>query len=163
MEISWVDLALAGVLLVSMFVGVARGLTYELLSLAGWIVAYFGCSYLAPVLLGFMPEGRFGQVPAQMGALVASFVIILVVWGIGARLVRLLIQATPLSLIDRLFGAVFGLVRGVLACMLLVLVLSMTPVSKSPTWQASSAVPWIETMLTDIHVVLPEGVTKVFS
>jgi hypothetical protein len=47
--------------------------------------------------------------------------------------------------------------------MLLVLILGMTSVAKSPTWQASKAVPWIEAMLTDIQVVLPAGVTQVFS
>jgi len=166
MEIAWIDLALAGILLLSLLVGLWRGLVYELLSLAGWVVAYFGSPYLAPVLLHFLPDGRFGQMPAQMGALVASFIVILVVWSIGAKLVRLLVQATPLSLIDRLMGAGFGLLRGVLVCLLVVLVGGMTSAAKSPTWQASKAVPWLEATLSEIQVVLPEkmtGVAKVFS
>jgi len=160
MEFAWVDLALAGVLLISLCVGLWRGLVFEVLSLAGWVVAYFGCGYLAPVLRAALPEGRFGEAPAQMGATIASFVIILVVWMIGARLVRMVIHATPLSLIDRLFGAGFGLLRGVLVCMLLVLVVSMTPAAASPAWQASKAVPWIQSLLTDIQVVLPQGLTQ---
>ncbi|XHS77160.1 CvpA family protein [Burkholderiaceae bacterium UC74_6] len=163
MELAWIDLALAGILLISLFVGLWRGLVYELLSLAGWVVAYFACPYLAPVLLHFLPEGKFGEMPAQMGALVASFILILLVWSIGAKLVRLLVQATPLSVIDRLLGAGFGLLRGVLICLLVVLVGGMTPAAKSPTWQASKAVPWLEATLSEIQVVLPEGVTKAFS
>jgi membrane protein required for colicin V production len=163
MEFAWIDLGLAAVLLISLLVGLWRGLIYELLSLAGWVVAYFACPYLAPVLLRFLPEGKFGQMPAEMGALVASFILILILWSIGAKLVRMLVQATPLSIIDRFLGAGFGLLRGVLICMLVVLVGSLTPAAKSPTWQASKAVPWLEAALSDIQVVLPEGVTKVFS
>ena len=163
MELAWIDLALAGVLLISMFVGLWRGLIYELLSLAGWVVAYFASPYLAPILLHFLPEGRFGEMPAQMGALIASFVLILIVWSIAAKLVRMLVQATPLSVIDRLLGAGFGLLRGVFICLLVVLVGSMTPAAKSSTWQASKAVPWLEATLSEIQVVLPEGVAKVFS
>ena len=165
MEFAWVDLALAGVLLISLIVGMWRGFVFEVLSLAGWVVAYFGCSYLAPVLRAFLPEGRFGEAPAEMGCLIASFVIILIVWSIGARLVRVLIRATPLSLIDRFFGAGFGLLRGVLVCLLLVWVVSMTPAAASPTWQASKAVPWVESVLSDLHIELPElpkGATKLF-
>ena len=160
MEFAWVDLALAGVLLISLFVGMWRGFVFEVLSLAGWVVAYFGCSYLAPVLRALLPEGRFGEQAAEMGTLIASFIIILIVWTIAARVVRMLIHATPLSLIDRLFGAGFGLLRGVLVCLLMVWIVSMTPASASPTWQASKAVPWVESVLSDLHIELPESVNK---
>ena len=46
--LSWVDLALAALLLTSIGIGLWRGLVYEVMSLAGWVVAYFASPPLAP-------------------------------------------------------------------------------------------------------------------
>ena len=43
----WVDLAMLLWLVVSMLVGLARGLVFEMLSLIGWGVAYFAALWAA--------------------------------------------------------------------------------------------------------------------
>ena len=40
--LGWVDATLLAVLLLSMLVGLVRGFVFECLSLAGWLVAWFG-------------------------------------------------------------------------------------------------------------------------
>ncbi|RZL27705.1 MAG: CvpA family protein, partial [Rubrivivax sp.] len=54
--LSWVDLALAALLLLSIGIGLWRGLVYEVMSLAGWVIAYFAASPLAPVVLDLLPS-----------------------------------------------------------------------------------------------------------
>ena len=44
----WVDITLAVVLLASVLIGLVRGLVFEVLSLAGWVVAYVAAQWLAP-------------------------------------------------------------------------------------------------------------------
>jgi membrane protein required for colicin V production len=160
MELAWVDLLLLLVLLASLLLGVWRGLVFEVLSLLGWVVAYFACPYLSPLLENLLPRDRMGPSLAHMAGLLMAFMLILVVWGLGARLVRALIQATPLSVIDRVLGAGFGAVRGVLVCLLLVLVVSMTPAATSNTWQASRMAPCLESLLHTMRPVLPEDMVK---
>ena len=41
-------MALLGVLLLSVLVGLVRGLVFEVLSLLGWVVAYFAAQWFAP-------------------------------------------------------------------------------------------------------------------
>lgn len=159
-DISWVDLVLGAVVVVSLLVGLWRGLVYEVLSLAGWVVAYLGAPFVAPVVAGWLPAERMTPQVLQVASLVLSFVLIVFVWSLAAKLVRALIQATPLSMVDRLFGAGFGVLRGLLVCLLLVVVVSMTPVARSTTWQASTVAPWLVALLHGVEPLLPAAVVE---
>ncbi|MDN3921749.1 CvpA family protein [Roseateles violae] len=158
--ISWVDLVLAGLLAASVLLGLWRGLMFELLAIAGWIVAYFGCPYLAPIVGGWLPAERLGPNLVHLAGLVLAFILILIIWGLAAKLLRALLRATPLSGIDRLLGAGFGVLRGLLVCLLLVVVVSMTPAVASPTWAASQLAPWLQELLLGLRPVLPDAVVK---
>ena len=160
MEFAWIDLLFAALLLASLLIGLWRGLVFEVLSIVGWVVAYITCPYVAPLFARMLPEEKMGPATIHIASLVIAFILILVIWGLGAKLIRALIHATPLSIIDRALGAGFGALRGVLVCMLLVLVVSMTPAVASPTWQASKVAPWLETLLHDMRLVLPDDMGK---
>ncbi len=160
MDISWVDIALLLLLAASVLLGLWRGLVFELLSLAGWVVAYFASPFLAPWIAQWLPAGRMGASLLHIASLVLAFILIIVVWGLAAKLLRALIHASPLSAFDRLLGAGFGVLRGVLVCLLLVVVVSMTPVVASPTWQASVVAPRLQQLLQEMRPVLPEDLVK---
>lgn len=156
----WLDIAMLLVLLTSVLLGLWRGLVFELLSILGWVVAYLGCSHVAPWIAPWLPQGRLDPAAAQMLALVLGFVAILVVWGLSARLLRALIHATPLSLIDRVLGSGFGLLRGALLCMLAVVLMGMTPLAHSQGWQASQLRPWMQAALQLAAPLLPADMVK---
>src|SRR5438067_348674 len=109
-----VDLAMLAVIALSALVGVLRGLTLEVLSLLGWIAAWFGGVWLRPWLAPHLPLGTPGSHLNAIAAFACAFLIVLVIWGIGARAVSALIGKTLLRPLDRLLGAVFGLARGML-------------------------------------------------
>lgn len=160
MELSWIDLVLGAILLVSVGIGVWRGLVFEVLSLAGWVVAYFGASYLAPWTLRWLPAERLGPELTHMLSVVLAFVLILLVWGLTARLVKTLIQASPLSPLDRLAGAGFGALRGIFIGILVVLVAGFTPLATSATWQASQIAPRLQSLLQELRPLLPDTLAR---
>ena len=47
-SLGWVDWAFLGVLCLSAVVGLVRGLVFEVLSLLGWVAAYFAAQWFAP-------------------------------------------------------------------------------------------------------------------
>ncbi|MGM9515741.1 CvpA family protein [Roseateles sp. DB2] len=157
---SWVDLSLLTVLGLSVAVGLWRGLVYEVLALAGWLVAYLLSPWLAPMLQGMLPEGRLGPALSHAAGLVLAFVAILVVWSLVAKLVRALIQASPLSWLDRLGGGGFGALRGLFIGLLVALLVGMTPLAQSEPWQDSALAPWLRSGLRVLHPMLPESVNK---
>jgi membrane protein required for colicin V production len=79
----------------------------------------------------------------------------LVVWALLSQLLRLLVHATPLQLIDRVLGGGFGLLRGALLLLALATVLSMTPAARSPAWQHSVGAAWLGDALQGIKPILP--------
>ncbi len=160
LAISWVDLLLLGMLAGSVLVGLWRGLVFELLSIAGWLVAYWGAPHLAPTLQAWLPQERLGPSLLHAAGLVLAFILILLAWGLAAKLLRALIHASPLSILDRLAGAGFGLLRGALLGILLVVVVNMTPLAAMDAWQNSQGVPHLQQLLLSLRPLLPVEISK---
>ena len=151
----WVDIALASLLLLSVIVGLVRGVVFELLSLAGWFAAWFTAQWFTPLAVAHVPIGVPDSALNHGIAFACLFLLVLVVWSLAARLVRLLVHATPLSLIDRVLGAGFGVLRGMVVLLVLATAIAFTPLAASPQWQASQAAAWLHALLQELGPVLP--------
>ena len=71
------------------------------------------------------------------------------------RLIRLLLHATPLSLVDRLLGLLFGALRGLVLLLALAVVVGLTPLAKSPAWQQSRGAAGLIAVLHGLLPLLP--------
>ncbi|MBX3620069.1 MAG: CvpA family protein [Rhizobacter sp.] len=156
----WVDLVMAGVLLVSIVVGLVRGFVFEVLSLAGWFVAYVVARWFAADLGPYLPVGQPGSGLNHAACFAALFIGALLVWALGSRLLRFLIHATPLSLPDRLLGSVFGLLRGLVLLLAAATVIAATPLAKSPVWQASRGAHWLQVAVDGLRPLLPSQLSN---
>lgn len=159
-SLTWVDWTLLVVLGVSVLVGLVRGFVFEVMALAGWIVAWFAAHWAAPQLAPQLPIGAAGGAINIGSAFVLSFLAVLIVWALLARLVRMLIHATPLSLADRALGAGFGLVRGAMLLLVLATVIMLTPAARSPEWQGSTGAAWLRVALEGLKPLLPEAMAQ---
>ncbi|HJN51280.1 MAG: CvpA family protein [Pseudomonadales bacterium] len=136
-----VDLVIAGVVVLSAVISIKRGFVKEALSLVSWIVAFsvariFG-GQLAPLLSGYItsPSLRLGVAFALL------FAATLVVGAMINHLVAEMVRLTGLSGIDRLFGMVFGLGRGLIITLVVVTIISITPLTGDDWWQESMLIP----------------------
>jgi len=154
------DWALLAVLVVSVLIGLWRGLVFELLSLLAWAAAWFVAQVWGPALAEALPMGAAGSTSRLLTGVVLAFVGTLIACSLLARLARLLIAATPLSLIDRLLGAGFGLARGLLILMAAASLLALTPAGKSATWQASTGAGWLSLAVQTLRPLMPDGMAR---
>jgi membrane protein required for colicin V production len=155
--ISWIDIGFLAFLALSMMIGLWRGFVFELLSLAGWFAAYFGARYGTPLLQPMIPIGEPGSGLNYGVSFACVFLGALVVWSIGSRIVRALIRATPLSPIDRLLGAGFGLVRGLVVLLIAVVLVGVSPWGKAPMWRQSTAVAWLNAVVHELKPLWING------
>jgi membrane protein required for colicin V production len=154
-NLGWVDIGLLAFLSLSILFGLMRGLVFEVLSALGWFVAYFAARSATPLLEPYVHVGDPGSALNHGATFACAFILLVVVWSLGSRLVRLLIRATPLSPIDRLLGAGFGLARGVAVLMALAIAVGLTPLRTAPAWRASEGVVWLQAALQGIKPWLP--------
>jgi membrane protein required for colicin V production len=85
-----------------------------------------------------------------IAAFACAFLVVLVLWGLGARAVAALVGKTLLRPLDRLLGAVFGLARGLLVLLALAMAVSFTPASASPAWRESQGAGWLNSILREL-------------
>src|SRR5436190_7294786 len=148
--------------MLSVVIGVVRGFMVEALSLASWIVAVIAATTLGPILASAF-EGYI-ELPSARIALGYGivFVATLMAGALVTWLVRRLVEESGLSGTDRMLGLVFGLVRGVLIVVVLVLLSGLTPFPRDPWWRESRALPSFLSLAREFLPLLPSTVAKHF-
>ncbi len=135
------DWIVVGILLASSVYGLSRGFARELLALGAWVAAYFLSRMFGYQLSGVMESWIENPLVRAAVAHILLFVVTLVVSGLVINMVGKLIAITGLTATDHLFGMVFGIVRGGLIVVIIVSLLSLTPVSGDTWWQDSLLIP----------------------
>ncbi|HSI58103.1 MAG TPA: CvpA family protein [Ideonella sp.] len=150
-----IDWALLAVLVLSVLVGLSRGIVFEVISLAGWVVAYFVAQLYGAQLAVWLPVGMGGAAFRVVAGFALAFFGTLIACSLLAKLARALISATPLSIVDRALGAGFGLLRGLVVLLVVTTLVMLTPASRSEWWQASQGATWLSTLLQGLKPMLP--------
>ncbi len=150
-----VDGLLAAMLLLSTLVGWLRGFAFEVLSLLGWLAAWFVAVFYSPQWAAHLPLGSPGSRLNLSAALVVSFIATLILWGLGARLIRLMIHATPLNVVDRLLGSAFGFLRGLVIGLIVAALLPLTPWTNGRIWRESAIAGLLDDALAELRPLWP--------
>ncbi len=158
--LGWVDWTLLAVLGLSVVVGLWRGLVFELMSLLGWLAAYVAAQLFSAQVGAWVPIGTPGSALHQGAAFAVTFLGALLVWAVLARLLRLIVHATPLTTLDRTLGAGFGLLRGAVLLLVAATLVTLTPAAQSQPWQDSQGAAWLRVALQGIKPVLPAEVAR---
>jgi len=119
--VNWLDIIIAVLVVTSVVSSIIRGLTRELVSLAALVLGILFGLWWHPVV-GSHIEPHVGS--QGIAGFVAFFVVLFSFVALGwlvSKVLGALIKAGGLRWVDRLLGAAFGLLRGVLASAALVL------------------------------------------
>ena len=145
-----------GVLGFSLLLGAWRGLVYEVLSVLGWVVAFYAAQWFAPPLSELLPIHSASESIRYAVAFVLVFIGALFAWGLLAFLVKKLVQSIGLRPVDRTLGAAFGVVRGLILLLAATVVINMTALKTSDWWQESKGAPALTAILKGLKPALPE-------
>ncbi len=151
------DLVFLAVLVLSLTLGAWRGLVYEVLSVASWIAAFVAAQWFAPVVAQRLPLGSSGDGVRYLAGFLVVFIAVVFTGGLVAWLVKKLVQAVGLRPIDRVLGAAFGLVRGVVLLLVLAVVVNMTALKTTDWWLESKGADASMAALRGLRPVLPDG------
>lgn len=149
------DYVLLFLLIGSMLVSLTRGLVREVISLASWIVAFYVALHYGKVVVPWLPQAISGDVLRVIVAFVALFIGTRIVMMLLAKLASLVLRASGLTFMDRFFGALFGLAKGALIALALVLICGMTRVPQQPFWKNAMFSPAAEAAAKAVMPYLP--------
>lgn len=152
------DFAVMAVLLVSLLFGLWRGLVYEVLSLAGWPVAFVLSKLFAGDVAPMMPGTQ--ETMRITLAYTVVFVAALIVWGVLAWLLSRLVKVVGLGWLDRVLGGLFGVLRGGLVILVLVWLAGMTSVPEQPFWRTAQTSKTAEDVALLTKVWLPDNIAQ---
>ncbi|MBB5018792.1 membrane protein required for colicin V production [Chitinivorax tropicus] len=152
-----------GVLLIvgfSVLLSVMRGLLRELMALASWVIAFFVARNYTTEITPLLPA----SIPSEELKLLAGFLALF----LGSLLIMTLltialsevIKVVGLSGVDRILGALFGLVRGCFIVVVLVLLAGLTSLPREPMWKNAMFSPVFEAVALVVKPWLPDGLAK---
>ena len=154
------DWFFVGVLVVSLLVGAWRGLVFEVISVVSWIAAFVLAQWFAPAVAHWLPISSTNE-PLRYGlGFLIVFVGTIFAGSLIAFVVKKLLAAVGLSPADRMLGAAFGVVRGVVILLALAVLVGMTPFKSAPWWQESEGAKLAGVALHGLKPVLPEDFGK---
>jgi len=154
------DLVVIAIVGLSVLLSVIRGLVREVLALAAWVVAFLAANLLAGTVAPSMPEAIPSEELRLLAGFGCVFLGVLIAMSLLAMLISKLVKSAGLGLEDRLLGAAFGLARGLLVVMILVLLAGLTPLPRQPVWRSAFLVPTLEASAGYIKPWLPAELSK---
>lgn len=153
---TWVDYAVLGVMLVSIAWGIWRGLVREVVSLAGWVIAFLAANLLAGPVGERLPTDLVSRTELRvLIAFAAIFVLSLVVTSLVGLILARILRAIGLGGLDRALGGMFGVLRAGVVIVALALLAGLTSIPQSPDWKRSVSAPFLERICLSLKPWLP--------
>jgi len=133
----WVDIVIAGIIVLSALFSLIRGFVREALSLAGWLASF----WVALTFAGDLAELFLSEISTPSLRVAVAFTILfvltLVIMALINKLAGQLVKKSGLTGTDRMIGMIFGVIRGALIVSVLVLLAGFTTMPQDSWWQES--------------------------
>jgi membrane protein required for colicin V production len=153
----YVFLAIIGL---SVLVSIMRGFVREVLSLASWVIAFFVARAFCLELAQLLPAAIPSESLRLLAAFLILFLAVLLAGSLLAITLSLLFKHIGLSWADRMLGALFGLARGALIAVVLVLVGGMTSLPQDVRWRNAMFSAPLEAVVTRMLMWFPADIAK---
>ena len=155
MQLNWLDFTLTGLMLASLLLGAWRGLVFEVISVMGWVAAFVLAPIYAATAASTLPAGVSPESLRYAAGFVMVFIATAFCGGLLAWVAQKLISSVGLRPVDRLLGAAFGGVRGLVLLLALTIAVGLSPLKSSAAWQDSVAAGGLRAVLQAIAPLFP--------
>lgn len=152
------DYVFLAIVALSSLVGLWRGLVSEVIAIAAWIVAFVAAWMYASSFSGMLESVVLDPGWRHVSAFALIFVGVLLLAAVFRFLLRELLKAVGLGAVDRFFGMLFGLVRGLAIAFVLVLIGGLAGMASEPWWRGALFAGPLETLVLASKPWLPEVV-----
>ena len=150
-----VDYAVLAIVGLSVLISVWRGAVREVLALVARFAAFIVAQAYAPMAAVYLPASIDNAALRLLAGFVCVFVLVLVVTTLGSAAISRLVRSVGLGPLDRGIGAIFGVARGMLVVIILVLLCGLTTFPRTPSWRDAMLSPALEAAAASVRPFLP--------
>lgn len=154
------DYTILAIVGISMLLGMMRGLVREALNLLAWVAAFWVANAYTVEIAPLLPQA----IPTESVRFFAAFVLLFLGALLLTSLVTValteLVKTLKLGIYDKGLGALFGLMRGLLIVLTLVLLAGLTSLPHQGVWRNAMFSAPLEAFAADVKPWLPEGLSK---
>jgi len=154
-----IDLAILFIIGASVFIGVIRGATREVLGIASWVGAFatlfYGFHFFRPLGRQYIHNTMLADLVVGGVLLILSLAVLILI----SRFISSSVKGSILGGLDRSLGLVFGLVRGVLLVCLAYLTLSFfyPPNAIPESIKQARLMPWVAQGALELKRLIPKN------
>lgn len=130
-EVDWTIIVVLGL---SILLSLWRGFVREAVSLAGWIVAFLVANMFVGEMATFLAQWVVNITGRYVAAYAILFAGTLVLAGVLGKLGTQVVQATGLTVLDRVLGTAFGFARGIILILVVVYLLRQLAPPQNLLW-----------------------------
>lgn len=144
----------------SVLISLMRGFVREVLSIVGWVLAWYVAKTYATQLVPLLPV----DIPTEKLKVMAGFLILFLAVLLLSSLLSIalagLFKTIGLGWLNRLLGGFFGLMRGLLIVCILVMLAGMTQLPKDTRWTNAMFSAPLEALVNAMLPWLPQAIAK---
>jgi len=153
---NWFDYLLIVLMVCSVIAGLMRGLLREAIGLITWVIAVWLAFHYAPDI-----EPYLGGVLTNDGlrpwvARVLMFLIVLLVGSVIGAVIAHFVRVSIFSGMDRFWGAIFGLLRGMVVIGAVIILCHGLHLQTEPWWRTSRLAPYGEHVANVLRALVGE-------
>lgn len=154
------DYAVLVIIGLSIIFSVMRGMVREVLAILGWVAAFYVGRTYTDQVLPMMPV----DIPSESLRVLAAFLVLFLATLLLATLLSIALSAivrkAGLGWLNRLLGAMFGMIRGLLIVCVLVFLAGLTSVPQDERWKNAMFSAPIEALVISVLPWIPENIAK---
>ncbi len=143
----WFDYAILAVLFFSIFISVLRGFIKEAISLSGWVIGLWAAAVFSEQVAQLIAPFISAKPLRFACASLLLFLGVLIVFALINFIVSKLVSSSGLKAIDVLAGMIFGLIRGILVIVVIILVARSTGYFNYLGLDSSVIAPYLTSMV----------------
>ena len=156
----WVDYFIIGLVSIGLISGLLRGFSQEVFSLVFWVLATCIALSFSLEVSVFMESAITDFIPKAAASFTVLFLITLIVGGLIRLLLGESIKKYNLTFMDYLGGMIFGVIHGMLAVVILVLLAGLSHLPDDLWWKESKLLLPFQICAIWLRDLIPSGMAE---
>jgi membrane protein required for colicin V production len=156
------DVVVAIILGFCLIRGIFRGLVKEMASIIGVLAGFYAAYTYYPEMAGLLSRWISNTVYLNITSFMVIFCLILIIISIMGVVLKYLMSIAHLGWVDRVSGAGFGILKGVLIASIMLVTLTAFLPKGSPLVRDSLLAPHINMLSENMAMIISDDMQKAF-